>query len=303
MLSNILKKAISFIVAIALLTTTLSLPALAADTEGELASGESLYGYTFTENYLSDDKIELYSYYNGELQKKYTIEAGDPLIYVEVFKAPASRTAAQNNYTITKPELIKSAQIVPYAEQWAVLGYINYKEHGTLGYVRGYTSAYGDTSKTYYNLNQRPGTPLDDIVAILEGFLLEAGITELAIAMGASVSGWGAALLLSIIASLGIEIINGCIADILSDKVEAMITYWDFRVSSFADNDYAHGKDVYLYDQGNTLTIMHTGNVEWETLYDGITINNWQSNTLALLAWNKMFPNYQCPGISGFSRF
>lgn len=302
MLSIIYKKVISSVLAAAILATTLSVSAFAANTEEELTPEQSLYGYTFTREYLSDDKMELYSYYNGELQKKYTIESGEPLIYVEVLKEVSSKAAIRSNYTITKPELVKTSPIVPYAERWAILGFINYEEHSTLGYVRGYTSAYGNTTRGSFALNERPGTPLDDIVALLESFLVDAGIAKIAAMLGVSIAGWAPALLASIIATLSIEVVNGCIDMWLTDTVDAIVTSWDFKVSSFSDNDNADGIDVILYDQGQTVTVMHTGDVEWDKLEYGITLNKWKSSTLALRAWNLMFPGYQCPGVSSYTK-
>lgn len=305
MIRTLMSKVISILLVVTLLTTV-TVPALCAERTSSQISQETLesfYGYTFTENILSDDKVEITSYYYGEPQKLYTVEVGNPLIYVETLSEVVTRSGnIGNTYTIPAATIIKTTPITPYAERWAILGYINYSEHTNLGYVRGYTSTYGNSSISYTDLNASRGTPLDDIVVFLESFLLSEGYLAYISASGVSISALAASLVASVLATLSVEVINGIIDSAVSDRVESVETSWDFRITSFADVEVADGIDAYLYDQGTTKTIRHT-NADWETWDDEITFSDWQSPTLAIRAWNELFPIYSFPGLDGFSRY
>ena len=65
--------------------------------------------------------------------------------------------------------------------------------------------------------------------------------------------------------------------------------------------DSGVGDTIYLYNQGRTQLIMHTGNVEWDETSEGFTVYDWRHSTLALNAWNAMFPGYICPGIMSYT--
>ena len=66
--------------------------------------------------------------------------------------------------------------------------------------------------------------------------------------------------------------------------------------------DSGTGDTIRLNDQGKTQLIMHTGNVKWDETSEGYTASNWKHSTLALRAWNKMFPSYTCPGVMSYTR-
>lgn len=270
---------------------TLCTPAFA----NEVSCQEPMYGYTFVETELPNGDVEIRSYYNGEFQKKYTIQLKKATILVE-------RATSGETYTINSAESV--ARIVPRAsayleraEQWASCGYINYSTHLTLGKVKAYVMAYGNSETTELPLNVKKSSPFDDIVVFLASFILSTRLDKLLEAKYHGASQIARALLSSILAERGVAVSNGLIQSAFTDTVKAYITEWDFKATPSTSG----GDTVYLYNQGKTQLIMHTGNVEWDETSEGFTVYDWKHSTLALRLWNEMFPDFTCPGIASYT--
>lgn len=278
-----------------IMVITLCAPASALGIiEEDTSMQNPMYGYTFIETELPDGNVEIRSYYNGEFRKKYTIRPGETTILVE-------RAASGETYAINSAESV--ARIVPaastYAERWASCGYINYADHSITGEVRAYVMAYGNNEMVELPLDVQASSPFDDVVAVLASFILSYGLDAILESKFPGSSQIARGILSSILGERGVAVINGLIQSAFTDTVKAYVTDWDFKATPFMDS--GTGGTVYLYDQGKTQLIMHTGNVEWDETSEGFTAYDWRHETLALRVWNKMFPYYTCPGIVSYT--
>ena len=289
-----MKKILSLSMAL-IMVFTLCAPASALGIiEEDISMQEPIYGYTFIETKLANGNVELRSYYNGEFQKKYTIQPGAMTILVE-------SAASDEPYTINSAVSVMRTvpAVAPNAERWAACGYINYNEHVTKGEVRAYVMAYGNSETKEVPLNVQESTPIDNVVAFLTSYILSHGLDLILESKYPGASQIARGIVSSIIGERGVAVINGIIQSAFTDTVKAYITDWDFKATPFMDSGV--GDTIYLYNQGRTQLIMHTGNVEWDETSEGFTVYDWRHSTLALNAWNAMFPGYTCPGIMSYT--
>lgn len=291
-----MKKLVSLISALAI-CLSLCVPAFAAGVEKNINGDASVFGYTFVERDLMDGRYEIDSYYNGEHQKTYTIKKGSTDIYVEIVGSSKEAGARTNNvYVIHGFENQSEPLISPQAERWGSLGYINYKNSAILGDIRAYLMSYGTSVHARRVVEAPAETPVDDLVAIISGFILDAGLQKSLKALGYSVESVAGQLLTSVISSLGITVIKGAIKSALTTTVETVETTWDFKATS----NESGASTVYLRDQGKTILFMYDDN-EWDQMEKDFTIANWKNSSFARLVWAEMYPSFVYPGVKSYT--
>lgn len=293
------RKMVSFILCIAM-CMSLAIPAFAVDKADEENNKESFFGYTFTEQMLANGDWVIESYYNGQIQKRYTIVCGDDNILVE----NKSEQVQKENYTIPKVNTSTTYNVVTNdarAEQWAHKGYINYSPTTSSypGTVRAYIMAYGNSKTTTLPLEVKKNTPFDDVVSIITSYVISEGFSKLIIAAGYAVTTWAGAFVVAIAAAASAEIVEGVIRDAFTEKVKAFVTTWDFKATPFMENDI--GDTVYLRSLGTTTVFQYSDGNKWDEFEDGVTFKDWQKTSLARSAWSAMFPNIAMPVVKNFT--
>jgi len=289
------------VIALALAIVTIfsiSSPVAAAEIKGSGSEGASCFGYTFTERNLGDGRYEMDSYYKGEYQKTYTIEKGNPKIYVEI-KGPSAAAEEQtrNVYVIQGVEIQNAQGISPQAERWASLGYINYNNHALAGDIKAYLMTYGTNMHAKREISVKADTPFDDFVATLSSFIISEGVDVILKELGYAVSGTAEGFALSILGNLGVKVLKGIIKTFFTTTVEVVETTWDFK----ATPNTSGGSTIYLRDLGTTVLFMYEDNIEWDQMEEGFTLSNWKHSGLARLVWEEMYPSYNYPGVKSYT--
>ena len=258
------------------------------------------YGYTFTEMQLANGDYVICSFYEGQPQKCYTIPKNGGDILVEY----VGRSETSGNYTIERPQIVwhevepLSAEAVA-ANRWAYLGWINYEDHPLAGTVRGQVSCNGTTRRAADDIDEPKNTLLDDMVASVAAFLVDAGVVKIIEIYGGRVNAAGA-LVISLLSEHGVNVVSGKIDRAVSDTVETYITDWDFKVSPFIEG--VSGTSVYLYEMGVSELILYNDTNEWETEDDDVTRSTWtEKPSFARAAWEEMYPDYTYPGVDSYT--
>lgn len=295
------KKIIRAFTAIVLLLSVLISSTLSCLATNRANASTVDYGYTFAEDQLDDDTYVLFSYYQGTLRKKYTISRYSPTISVQVFDPQLSNIErVATTYTIESAVSNDDQAVQPYAERWASVGYINYRNHVGAGDVRAYTMAYGNNTMKQQLVRAKSGDALDDIVSFLVSTVISYGLDALVTALGyASNANFCYALLMSAISATATEIVDGIFKSAFGTTVKVYETVWDFKFTPF--NGYTSiGSTSYLYSQGTTYLVMHD-DIEWDTYSEGFTLSDWKHSEFAAAAWRVMFPSYTYPGVLSYT--
>ncbi len=286
------KKLVSLFLALAM-CLGLCVPAFAADTKSVNNTGNSYFGYTFSETRLENGDYVFTSYYEGEIQKRYTINAHNPNIYVQNLADNAQRS----NYILQRPE-IAVPQNETRAERWASLGFINYKTHVSLGDVRVYVMTYGSQRESSIPVEAPKNSFFDDVVATIVGGAIEDNLEPYINSSGYDLVGFAASVLTSILVSKAIEVIQGIIQDKCSDQVDSIITEWDFRGTPTSSN----GKTVEVYALGETVEVWHSETKKFIYTENGITMSSWKKgDLLAAVLWDELYPSYSDPGVKSYT--
>ena len=270
---------------------SLCVPVLATGVASDIDQNEDFFGYTFDEHMDEDGNYIIISYYNGQIQSRYTIGNGEADILVEKIESGIW----ENTYTISNAVTVP---IVPMADRWASAGSIYYKDSASVGTVQAIMMAYGTTRSTELELNVPSNSPFDDVVAFISSFLISEGLAKWAMAAGASVSTYGASLLMAVISSLGSSVINGLIVDAFIETVPAIETEWKFKATPKIGNTF--GTSAILEDQGQSFLIYLPDQSEWDNQEEGVTLYNWASLLFAQTVWDALFSDAPCPGVERF---
>lgn len=276
-----------------ILVSSLCVPALATDVQTPLRSTASYYGYTFTESFDSDGNCTIFSYYNGQLQKKYTIEQGKDFIRVDKMDSGIWKI------TYTLESANKRSSIVPMADRWASAGNIYYNESDTVGTVNAIMMAYGSNRTVEIPLDVEEDTPFDDVAVFIANVLIYEGLSKWAAVAGITVMSLSASILTAAIACIGATVIVGVITTAFTETIPASETVWKFRATPQIGSTF--GTSEILENQGSSFIVYMPDSSEWQSWEEGYTLYDWAYPLFAQRVWSALFPQDTYPGVSRFA--
>ncbi len=274
-------KMIVSLVLVFTMSMVMCVPAFASNTKAETKNSEVyvLYnsGGTKVEGYknASGDMIFTQEQDGIMVQRNIIRSENKDIIEREFFGVASERgsTDVQND-TIRISDFItieKQGVSVP-ASSSTTMGTINYRAVVDTGVIYyGLRCSYVSSSDTdTYTINNFTGKVVD-LVSLLVG----------AIAVPFEFVN---PYVTSLLAGLGIAVLQGEIKDAVTDTVSSDTTTYTWTLQDTTSS--GHHKNVYGYKYYIIDTTSHTG----ETYYEGYTPNDWEIQALAVWFHNEMFP-------------